>query len=79
MVRARVLDVQKIVVIALYVLFLLTFQSDQLFVCIYQGCLVFIIPRHNADHPCAYDIDWYVDGGDDADDFDGVARKQVTQ
>ena len=46
--------------------------------CIYQGWLIFIIPRHNADHACAYDIDWYDDGGDDADELDGGPREQAT-
>ena len=78
MVRTEVLDVQKIVVIALCVSFLLTFQSDQL-LRIYQGRLIFIFPMHNAYHPCAYDIDWNDHGGDDADELDGVPREQVTR
>jgi hypothetical protein len=45
---------------------------------IYQGRLILIIPMHNVDHPCAYDLGWYDDGGDDADELDGVPREHTT-
>ena len=45
---------------------------------IYQGRVILIIPMHNVDHPCAYDFDWYDDGGDDADELDGISREHTT-
>jgi len=44
-----------------------------------QGRLIFIIPMHNAGHPCAYDLDWYDDGGDNADELDGGPGEQATR
>lgn len=33
---------------------------------------------HDVGHPCAYDFDWYDDGGDDADELDGTPREHFT-
>ena len=46
---------------------------------IYQGRLILIIPMYNVDHACAYDLDWYDDGGDDADELDGAPRELTTR
>ena len=79
MIENEDLDIQKIVVLALYVFILL----PSLFILInlvriYQGRVILIIPMHNVDHPCAYDFDWYDDGGDDADELDGISREHTT-
>jgi hypothetical protein len=40
--------------------------------------LILIIHMRNVDQPCAYDLDWYDDGGDDADERDGAPREHAT-
>ena len=59
--------------------FLLTFSIWPTFVRIYQGWLILIIPMHNVYQPCAYDLDWYDDCGDDADELDGGPREHTTR
>lgn len=45
---------------------------------IYQGRLVLLIHIHNVGQPCAYDFNWYDDGGDNADELYGVPREHTS-
>ena len=45
---------------------------------IYQGRLVLLIHIHNVGQPCAYDFNWYDDGGDNADELNGVPREHTS-